>query len=664
MPRSPSSRARCGRPFAAVLAVLTAVTFLVGVPAGRAAAGDDRADDASAEQQLVDRFAPVIMLKSQDAPCDADGEQYAPTAADIVLDNPEVLLRQVGQSNPVVMRAPGASDLYELGEGFFLDFPGSSLEPGCIYETDFRKFSADTPATVYAHIGQQADRPGQLVIQYWFYWYYNDWNNKHESDWEGIQLLFDASSVDEALASEPVSVGYAQHEGGERADWNSSKLSREGDRPVVYSSAGSHASYFGSAVYLGRSASEGFGCDNTDGPSTRVDPVVTLLPDDVDDPDDPLAWLAYHGRWGERQNGSFNAPTGPMEKPRWTEPVTWHDDLRANAVVVPAGDSSGSAIVASFCSVVETGSGALIKLSTSPGRLIAVLGILALLIAWLVRRTEWTRVLPVPLVRRRRTGQILRASLGAFRRRTGVLLVFGLVYLPTSLVVGAAVSIGSRIPLVRNLLALAGRVSETSVLFALLAGSFASLVSYIAVNAMVAAYYAPIADGQERSAAAAVALAWSRRRDLAAGFLRSVVIVTALMLSVVGIPWGIRQLVRYQFMAQAVVVDELNGVDALARSSRLVRGRWFHTALFVVVVNALAALVGTTLGLLLLVLVAGLPLWLFSVLVTLVFALIVPVTALAITLLYGDAVAELEGAGPAAGPVSTDPAVPEMTVRR
>ena len=86
---------------------------------------------------------------------------------------------------------------------------------------------------------------------------------------------------------------------------------------MVYPSAGSHASYYGSAVYLGRGGSEGFGCDTTDGPSERVVPEVILLPDVVEDPADPLAWLSFNGRWGERQrDGSFNGPTGPATKAR------------------------------------------------------------------------------------------------------------------------------------------------------------------------------------------------------------------------------------------------------------------------------------------------------------------------------------------------------------
>ena len=210
---------------------------------------------------MVEKFAPILLLKEQEAPCDPDGEPYSPQSVDIVLDNPDVVLRQVGNGDPVLKVAPTAADLHGRSEGFFLDFPGGALEPGCIYEQDFDRYTGtvtgEREPVVYAHIATQADEPDKLAVQYWFYWYFNDWNNKHESDWEGIQLLFDVGTVDEALQTEPVSVGYAQHEGGERASWDSSKLEREGSRPYVYPSAGSHASYFSSALYIGRSAERG-----------------------------------------------------------------------------------------------------------------------------------------------------------------------------------------------------------------------------------------------------------------------------------------------------------------------------------------------------------------------------------------------------------------------
>ena len=105
------------------------------------------------------------------------------------------------------MRGPTAADLFGLDQGFYIDFPGSALSPGCIYESDFWKYTGDRPAAVYAHIVQDQSEGGRLYLQYWFYWYFNDWNNKHESDWEGITLQFEAGSIEEALAGEPIAVG-------------------------------------------------------------------------------------------------------------------------------------------------------------------------------------------------------------------------------------------------------------------------------------------------------------------------------------------------------------------------------------------------------------------------------------------------------------------------
>lgn len=628
-----------------LIAAATLAAALVAVAGTPVAA---QGAPVSPEQQLVEKFAPILLLKEQEAPCDPDGEPYSPQSVDIVLDNPDVVLRQVGNGDPVLKVAPVAADLHGRSEGFFLDFPGGALEPGCIYEQDFDRYTGtvtgEREPVVYAHIATQVDEPDQLAVQYWFYWYFNDWNNKHESDWEGIQLLFDVGTVDEALQTEPVSVGYAQHEGGERASWDSSKLEREGSRPYVYPSAGSHASYFSSALYLGRSASEGFGCDTTAEPSVRADPSVILLPSASAGPDDEFAWLDFGGRWGERQSGAFNGPTGPQSKERWTEPVAWHDELRSDSVVVPAGEGSGEAIINTFCSVVEAGSGALVTLKTSPLQLVIALAIAGLAGMWLARRTVWNRVSALPLVRRRRAGQIIRAAAGSYRRRARILITIGLVYLPVSILVAATASVLQVIPIVRRVTALAANASETSLIFALLAGSIANLLAFVAVNAMVAAYYDLLGDGDaDPSGMEAVRRAWTHASDLLTGFGRSLAIVLVLLMSVVGIPVGIWYLVRYQFMAQVVVTEDRNGKDALSRSAQLVKGRWWHTAILVGSINLLLAGSGLVVGLLLLVLFAGLPLWLFSGLLTLVYALIVPLAAVAQTLLFGDAVAQHRG---------------------
>ncbi len=627
--------------------VLVIVIVAVLGASGNAVAGAPEQEQPSLQdeprQQLAERFAPIVMLKQQEEECSTDGEQYRPGSVDIVLDNPEIALRQVGRSDPVVTRAPGASDLFDLGEGFFLDFPGNSLIPGCIYERDFQKYTGDRPATIYAHVVQQPDEPDLVFVQYWFYWYYNDWNNKHESDWEGITLKFEASSVEEALRTQPVAVGYSQHEGGERADWDDAKLEREGDRPVVYSSAGSHASYFGSALYLGRAASEGFGCDNTDGPSERIDPEVILLPDSVSDPGDPLAWLAFNGRWGERQEGPFNGPTGPAVKERWLEPAPWFDELRSSSVVIPAGDSQASSIIGVFCSVVERGSQTLIKLTVSPGQVVVGMLILIWLLSFLLKRTDWSVVPLTPIRRRRRAGQIIRAAGATYRRGPLIFMLFGLAYIPAALATGVLAWLIDFVPLLRSLLSLTGSASGINVIVALLIGSAANLAAFVVVNSIVADYLRNEEHSLE-AAKASMQRAWDSRRDIAGAFVRSFLIVAVLLTSIIGIPWGIRQLVRYQLSAQAVMLEDLNGRRALARSTELVTDRWLHTAIVSVALNGLVVISGTVFGVLLLVLASGIPLWLFSGLVSLVYAVIVPLAAIAYTLLYGDAFAELEEA--------------------
>jgi hypothetical protein len=623
------------------LALVVFVAILVGGPAAPVRADAPGAPATDAAQQLAERFAPIVMLKQQSEDCDSDGEPYRPGLVDIVLDNPDVALRQVGNADPVVKWAPDASDLFRLNQGFYIDFPGSALSPGCTYERDFWKYTGDRPAAVYAHIVQDPHGRDRLYLQYWLYWYFNDWNNKHESDWEGITLQFEAASVEEALAGQPIAVGYSQHEGGERATWNSTKLEREGDHPVVYSSAGSHASYYGSAVYLGRGASEGFGCDTTTSPSDRVVPEVVVLPDRVDDPNDPLAWLSFNGRWGERQSGPFNGPTGPASKDRWLDPAPWFDGLRDDSVVIPGGESSAKSVVNVFCDVVERGSQALINFKMSPGQVAFTLLLLGLLVAFLLRRTEWDEVEPRPVRRRRRLGQIIRSALEAYQQEPLVFLLFGLVYIPAAVLAGLIGALLDLIPFFDRVRALFGTASGTNLVVALLIGSLVNLAAFVVVNSTVADFLERDAHGID-GGVESFKRVLARRRDIGGAFARAYAIVFLLLISTIGVPVGVFLLVRYQFIAQTVMLEDLDGRRALRRSGRLTNRRWLHTAVVSAGLNGLVIVSAVVAGLLLLVLVPGLPLWAFSALAAVVYAILVPLAAISMTLLYGDAVAERE----------------------
>ena len=131
----------------------------------------------------------------------ARASRTEPIDIDAILDEETVSLRGPWKSNDLVTIAPSADD---LGQGLYeynLDFPGDALNPGCDYERWARRVTADTEPTVYAHVAQEAAYPDRLALQYWFYYPFNDWNNLHEGDWEMIQLVFAASSAEEALGA-------------------------------------------------------------------------------------------------------------------------------------------------------------------------------------------------------------------------------------------------------------------------------------------------------------------------------------------------------------------------------------------------------------------------------------------------------------------------------
>ncbi|HWL45634.1 MAG TPA: hypothetical protein VNQ73_22020 [Ilumatobacter sp.] len=622
---------------AAGLAVLvTAGMFSAGAPV----AAETFTDPAA--EQLAERYAPVIMTVTQPEPCSTDGEAFVPMSVDVLLDNPQIALRQVGNGDPVVTWGPTAADLHGLGAGFYLDFPGSALSPGCLYEQDYARYTAGLPATVYAHVVTQADRPGQLVVQYWFYWYYNDWNNKHESDWEGIQVVFPASTPEAALGVAPVEVGYAQHEGGERAEWGATKLELVGEHPVVYSSRGSHASYFGASLHLGRSGSEGFGCDTTQGPSTSHTPDVVVLPEAAGGPDDSFAWLGFEGHWGERHDGPYNGPRGPATKSRWTAPLDWQDGLRDASASLPTPGSRSGDIVDGFCEVVEWGSNQLMSLVRSPARMLVTLAVLATLAAWLWRRTVWTATEPLPLVARRRNGQIIRTTFTGFASAPLTFAAIGLAAVPLGVALGLAINLLGYLPVFGTLLDSTGNGDLTQLMIVLASGALASAATFTLVSAAVTTVIDDRSHGRRVSPRRVAERVRSHLGALAGAFGLGALLVLLLGSFVALAPLALFLLVRFQFVAQVAMLEPgLQPRAVLARSAALVRGRWWHTAVTMGLLGGASKLVSALVGLLVLVVVQP-PFWLLSIVVVGVDAFLAPLAAITACYLYGDAVAQSE----------------------
>ena len=207
-----------GRATARRLAVVALVAACAA--ALPAAAQADLAD----EEALAEKHAPVVRLVEQEEEC-GPGEPYIPTDVELLFEEPTVALRGPWSASDLVKIAPRGEDLVDRYE-YHLDFPGNALDPGCDYERWARRLTKGSEPVVYAHVATEAAAPGQLALQYWFFYPFNDFNNTHEGDWEMIQLLFDADDAEEALGKDPVAVGYSSHEGAERADWDDDKLER------------------------------------------------------------------------------------------------------------------------------------------------------------------------------------------------------------------------------------------------------------------------------------------------------------------------------------------------------------------------------------------------------------------------------------------------------
>ncbi len=514
----------------AALAVASLAALLV--PA--AALGAD-----GAEQQLAEKYAPVVGLKEHE-PCASTGEPYRPVPVETVLGQSDVVL--LGPDGTVAKQAPTAADLYGKGEGYWLDFPGDPLDAGCSYEQWFDRIAAGKATTAYAHI---VEEQGKLALQYWFYYPFNDWNNKHESDWEMIQLVFDAPTAEEALGKTPELVGYSQHEGAESATWDDEKLEKRGGHPVVYPGAGSHANQFVQSLYLGHSAQTGFGCDDTRGPTRYEQAQVVVVPSEATGPDDPFAWLGYLGHWGQEVSGPNSGPTGPTFKGQWTEPITWVDEeWRPDSVQVPASSTVAPTATGFFCTTVQKGSEIYIRFLRNPFAVLGILAAIVLLAVWLSRRTNWSPALPTPIRQRRDVGEIYRSGFRVYRRRLALFIGIGLMAIP----LGALAAIAQNLLFgATGLSALTDVAAEDPVVgafAAVLFGVFTTLIAATLVYAASAEALDRIDDGEQPDALDAYRGILPALIPLAWATLRMTIVTGLLLVTVIGIPFAIVYLIR------------------------------------------------------------------------------------------------------------------------
>ena len=290
----------------------------------------ERISDSGMHQQIVERFAPVILFE--------EGEQYFPVPVDLMIQHSTLLYTRNGRWRA---RLPGTYRLTDLisynGQDSYLDLADEERESR----------GEQGERVVYARVAETYGANAGVLVQYWFFYLYNATGVgkfNHEGDWEGVQLWFAGLSPDDLLtANVPTQLGYAAHESGWAFIQNAESCAEFNGSlwPSVYVARNRHASYIeasgGGPIAQWAQSRYGLSLDKSFDKQDQFQgngEVWALQGLDVADvegelgyeirmlPTDPnQSWLAWTGRWGDTESGS-GGPRGPAFKPHfWLPPM-------------------------------------------------------------------------------------------------------------------------------------------------------------------------------------------------------------------------------------------------------------------------------------------------------------------------------------------------------
>lgn len=604
--------------------VLLVLGLVVAVPCGAPMLSvSANAQTQSPDEQLARKYAPIVYVQEQPGACSTTGEAYLPVPVETVFDDPEVTLRRIAaageSSDPIVTTAPNAASLAGLDKHHYLDFPGDSRNPGCDYEEWLRRKVEENgiQPLLYARIATEPRRPGELALQYWHYWVYNHFNNTHESDWEMVQLTFAADTAEEALGQEPSAVTFAQHGGGERADWTDDKLRREGDRVVVYPAAGSHASYYDDALWIGwGEQGAGFGCDDIREPLVRLEPTIALIPATVA-PGSGFEWLLFEGHWGQRESWEFNGPRGPNHGPKWIHPIGWTDRVRESSLPIPAYGTVGPGSAGVFCSISGT-TGAIFTLFPVHPRLTGAVSAAFVLVPLVLVLLGWRYVV----------------------RAVKLYATHPAVFLPTSALMLVVARIGAVADDLIDRFVFRGDGGEApgfSEMFGTGLGIGVQNIQHLLTFSLVAPAVVYATYGVESGERARFRRSWSvavRRFPRTLGAVYLTLLLTGVMAAtVVLLPVAIYKGVQWLYTPHAVMIQGASWRGARHVSRRAVKGHWWRTLGFGASIVLFSGVPGPLVGVALLVLVDA-SMDVANLASTVVYLVAYPIAVIASTLYY------------------------------
>ena len=351
---------------------------------------------------------------------------------------------------------------------------------------------------------------------------------------------------------------------------------------------------FESALFLGSSAEQGVGCDDTSGPNVEVRPAVRTIPSDPAEAAPCFRGSPSRGAGVSFSGPSSTAPPPPTLKTSWTEPISVSADWRDRSYAVPAGGALGTQTTDFFCGAIAAGSNALRRLVDDPVPLLLALGTLLVLVLVGLSRAAWRPTAPLHLARRRAWGQIFTAASRMLARRLWLFLGIGLVLLPISFVVTLLQAIVIRASSIAGI-STDGEGGGVFVFLVFVIGTALTLLGLSLVVAATARALVEIENGRPIGPFGAYRLAFERRGHVPRGgdHRRNGLAPPQLRRArpdrrLAGGPLGAGG-VRGR-------IEGRSATDALRRSGRLVRRQWLKVASYAVFGAALALMLGPLVG--------------------------------------------------------------------